>query len=596
MPRRLKTQQDFGCGKRHRVSLMNGAHKFRPFEDAIHSRRQMILIVLAGMLASLPGVAAFAQSPSPPQQDAIAIEGTVRNSAGELVSGAAVFLEEKNHSGPIETMTKTDGTFVLLAPRPGIYSVSAKKPGWRDAATDSLVLSAGEKKHVELILESLGLAHPSLSGASPSSGSSPGAMEFDDKPNFAVAGITDRANAGGHGSDASLRTSEALAKDTLALKSSGPDGISAGTHEGMAKGREGRETENKLRAALAQAPGSFEANYHLGEFYFASERYREAIPLLEAAYHIDSENHANAYDLALAYRASGDLARAREQVQKMLANMDGADEHRLLGDLDERSGDPLQAVREFERAVRMEPSEPNYFEWGTELLLHGAVRPAVEVFTKGSGAHPLSSRMLVGLGAALYASGSFDAAAQRLCEASDLKPADPTPYLYLGKMEKAAPTPLPCIEQKLARFATDHPENALANYYYAMALWKREKGSGNSAALQETETLLEKAVVFDPKLGEAYLQLGVLFSARGEFEKAVHAYEKAVEVSPRLSEAHYRLARAYKRKGEEAQSRQEFQLYEQTEKAETAAVERERRELQHFLVILKDQPPATPPR
>lgn len=204
--------------------------------------------------------------------------------------------------------------------------------------------------------------------------------------------------------------------------------------------------------------------------------------------------------------------------------------------------------------------------------------------------------MLVGLGAALYASGAFDAAARRLCEASDLKPADPTPYLYLGKMEKASPTPLPCSEQKLARFAAEQPENALANYYYAMTLWKREKGSENSKPLQQAEGLLEKAVAIDPKLGEAYLQLGVLYSGRDAFEPAIHAYEKAVAVSPQLGEAHYRLALAYKRKGEEAKSRQEFQLYEQTEKTETAEVERQRRELQHFLVILKDQPAAAPPR
>jgi tetratricopeptide (TPR) repeat protein len=421
-------------------------------------------------------------------------------------------------------------------------------------------------------------------------------MEFDDKPNFTVAGISDRANAGGHGSDVSLRTSEALARDTLALKLSGPDGVSSRAPNAGANARESREVEDKLRAALKQAPESFEANYRLGEFYLASERHREAIPLLEAAYRIEPGNHANGYDLALAYRANSDLPRAREQVRKVLAIKDGADEHRLLGDLDERLGDPLEAVREFEQAVRIDPSEPNYFDWGTELLLHGAVRPAVEVFTKAAGIHPRSSRMLVGLGAALYASGAFDAAARRLCEASDLKPADPTPYLYLGKMEKASPTPLPCSEQKLARFVAEQPENALANYYYAMTLWKREKGSENSKALQQAQVLLEKAVAIDPKLGEAYLQLGVLYSGRDAFEPAIHAYEKAVEVSSQLGEAHYRLALAYKRKGEEAKSRQEFQLYEQTEKTETAEIERQRRELQHFLVILKDQPTTAPQR
>ncbi len=46
-------------------------------------------------------------------------------------------------------------------------------------------------------------------------------MEFADQPNFTVAGVTDWTAVGGHGSDASLRTSEALARETLTLKSPG---------------------------------------------------------------------------------------------------------------------------------------------------------------------------------------------------------------------------------------------------------------------------------------------------------------------------------------------------------------------------------------
>ena len=566
---------------------MNRSDTLRPLHATNHCFL-VVLFVLIGAMVSLASLPALPQSQSSAQHEAITVEGTIRDSIGEPVSGASVLLQEKDHSGGAETVSKVDGTFVLSPDHPGTYAISAKKPGSHSGTTDFMVLSAGQKKHVDLILGSMESGSPSSSGISHSSGTPPAPMEFDDKPNFTVAGITDRANAGGHGSDVSLRTSEALAKDTLALKSSGPDGVPS-VHGGSP------ESENKLRVALAQAPGSFAANHELGEFYFEARRYREAIPLLEVAYHIDPKNHSNAYDLALAYRASGDLTQAREQVRKMLAVQDGADEHRLLGDLDEQLGDPLEAVREFEQAVRMDPSEANYFEWGTELLLHGAVRPAAEIFAKASGMHPQSSRMLVGLGAALYASGEFDAAAQRLCEASDLKPADPTPYIYLGKIEKASPTPLPCSEQKLARFAAEQPGNALANYYYAMTLWKRQKASENPAALQQVETLLEKAVASDSKLGEAHLQLGVLYSARGSFEPAIRAYEKAIEVNPQLSEAHYRLALAYKRRGEEAKSRQEFQVYEQTEKTETAEVEQQRRELQHFLVILKDQPATAAP-
>jgi tetratricopeptide (TPR) repeat protein len=272
-----------------------------------------------------------------------------------------------------------------------------------------------------------------------------------------------------------------------------------------------------------------------------------------------------------------------------------ADSHREVGDRAERSGNPLAAVREYEQAVRLNPSEQNYFAWGGELLLHSAIKPAAEVFEKGTTAHPKSARMLAGLGAALYASGDYANAARRVCEASDLQPADPTPYLFLGKMEKAAPDPLPCAAEKLARFAHDQPSNALANYYYAVSLWKRGRGSENSASLQQAETLLQKAVAANPKLDEAYVQLGIVFSARGNSQQAMNAYKKAIEVNLQSSEAHYRLALAYKRDGEEEKSEQELELYKEADKTEAAAIEQQRREIRQFLIILKDQPQAAAP-
>ena len=359
-------------------------------------------------------------------------------------------------------------------------------------------------------------------------------MEFDDQPNFTVAGVTDWNNAGMHGSDVTMRTSEALAKETLALRNERASENSASDAKVVANSLNSGESEEPLRAA-------------------------------------------------------------RERARKMLANGETADAHRLLGELDERLGEPLEAVREFERAARMDASEQNYFEWGTELLLHKADQPAVEVFTKGARMHPGSARMLAGLGAALYASGSYEEAARRICEASDLKPRDPAPYLFLGKMQQSSTALLPCSEEKLARFVRQQPGNAWANYYYGLALWKRDRASDNSAGLQQAEALLEKAAAIDPKFGEAYLQLGILHSGRGGSEQAIRDYKKAIEVSPQLSEPHYRLGLACRRMGEESKAEQEFRVYEQMEKAETAAMESQRRELRQFLIILKDQPAAPSP-
>src|SRR5712664_3452266 len=147
----------------------------------------------------------------------------------------------------------------------------------------------------------------------------------------------------------------------------------------------------------------------------------------------------------------------------------------------------------------------------------------------------------------------------------------------------------------IARFTHDQPTNALGNYYYAVALWKRGRGGENSANLQEAEALLQKAVSVDPKLGEAFVQLGVLYSARGNFPQAIGAYKKAIEVNPESGEAHYRLALVYKRVGQDEKSEQELQLYKQADKSETAAVEQQRREIRQFLIILQDQPQTPAP-
>jgi tetratricopeptide (TPR) repeat protein len=291
-----------------------------------------------------------------------------------------------------------------------------------------------------------------------------------------------------------------------------------------------------------------------------------------------------------------ELIAAREEVRRQLAKENTAELHNRLGELNEQLGDPLQAVREYEQATQLDPSERNYFDWGTELLLHRAVKPAVEVLSKGAAKYPNSERMLAGLGAALYASGSYNEAAKRVCEASDIKPADPAPYLFLGQMEKAAPEPLECVESKLARFTGNEPKNAFANYYYALSLWKRQQRGTDPRVLQRAQELLQNAVTLDPKLGEAYLQLGILYSAQTNHERATAEYKKAIEAQPQLGEAHYRLAQAYKRTGEKEKAQQEFGAYQQIEKQEAAEVDRQRREVRQFLIVLKDQPSASSPQ
>jgi len=214
---------------------------------------------------------------------------------------------------------------------------------------------------------------------------------------------------------------------------------------------------------------------------------------------------------------------------------------------------------------------------------------AVEVFEKGMRAYPQSARMLTALGTALFSGARYDEAALRLCDASDLNPADPEPYIFMGKVEMAAPNALPCVEPKLSRFVQQQPKNSRANYLYAMVLWKRQQQPPDPAVAQQVETLLAKAVAIDPRCADAYLQLGILYSSQRNVEKAIAFYLKAIDTNPQLGEAHYRLAVAYDRTGQHAKALQEFQRHDQIKKAEAEAIESQRREIKQFLVDVSGQ-------
>ncbi|HXM40553.1 MAG TPA: carboxypeptidase regulatory-like domain-containing protein [Bryobacteraceae bacterium] len=254
----------------------------------------------------------------------------------------------------------------------------------------------------------------------------------------------------------------------------------------------------------------------------------------------------------------------------------------------EKREDALQTAREYGRAAELEPSEPHLFNWGTELLMHRAAEPAAEVFAKGHRLFPRSPRMLLGLAAAWYAQGDYAHAAQRFFEACDLNPADPGPYMFLGKVQSTEITGLQGYVERLARFANLHPENPWANYYYSVALWKQREGPDDSGTPTQARALLEKAVRLDPAMGAAYLQLGIVYSAQSDDARAIAAYQKAIEVGTEIDEAHYRLGQAYERTGQKDKGRQELETYERMSKTVRQQIDRERSEIQQFVFELRD--------
>jgi tetratricopeptide (TPR) repeat protein len=268
-----------------------------------------------------------------------------------------------------------------------------------------------------------------------------------------------------------------------------------------------------------------------------------------------------------------------------------ADTHARRGDLAESEGRPLDALQEYQKAAELLPNETHLFAWGAELLLHRAFEPAIEVFTKGHRLYPDSVRMLLGLSVATYDQGATEQGEQLLVQACDLNLSDPTPYLFMGKLQQAEKIEPPGWTERLSRFVTLHPGNALAHYYYAVALAKQSPGIEDFATI---ESELKRAIALDPQLGDAYLQLGILYSAKKDDPAAISALQKAIQILPLPEEAHYRLAQLYRRTGDTENARQQMALYNQTSQQKTKLAEQQRHEIQQFVYTLKGQPAPSP--
>ena len=412
-----------------------------------------------------------------PSAIAATLEGTVQSSSSVPLADAVVYLQLNDPVQSVTARTDNKGRYRFSALRPGTYNLRAAMAGYKEASAGPFEVVEKDAKKLDLTLAS---DEPA----------------FFDEPHFVVAGVADVTNRGGHGSDAVVRSNEALAKATASL-SNAPPAVATGT------------------------------------------------------------------------------------------SLPEAEIHHRLGDAHEREGKPLEAVHEYQFAAELEPSEPNLFDWGAELLKHRAVEPAIEVFTKGDRLFPPSVRMKLGLAVAVYVHGSYQEAARRFFDAADLNPLDPVPYLFLGKILNLEIMQPDGFIERFARFAKLQPDNAMAQYYYAASLFRRWKSDRDAATLAQMRSLLDKAVRLDPNLSAAYLQLGILDAEQQDFAAAIACYQKAIQIDPELEEAHYRLGVAYARTGDKLKSQSELDIHEKLARKSEQELDRQRRDVLNFVVSLR---------
>lgn len=339
----------------------------------------------------------------------------------------------------------------------------------------------------------------------------------------------------------------------------------------------------QFQKALQLEPTSFDTNRNLGQYYIQIGKIAEAQRFFEEAQRIKPDSYENGYDVAMADLLLGRLFEARQVTQQILKTHETGELHNLLGQIEEKDGKFVAAANDFEMAAHLDPTEDNLFDWGSEMLLHRTYEPAIAVFQEATVRFPKSPRLYIGLGLALYARGKYDDAVQALLTATDLSPSDPHGYVFLSKAYDSSPKQADDVIQHFHRYAQLCPNDARAQFYYAMSLWKGKRAGDANVDITIVQSLLQKAISLDDTLAEAHVQLGDLLADQHQYEKSIPEYVRAIELSPNLSDAHYRLGTDYVHTGQKDEAQKEFAIYQKLRAEHLAESDKERAEVQQFV-------------
>lgn len=134
----------------------------------------------------------------------------------------------------------------------------------------------------------------------------------------------------------------------------------------------------------------------------------------------------------------------------------------------------------------------------------------------------------------------------------------------------------------------------MANYYYGVVLWKKARKSQNASDFQSAEVHLKKAAEIDPTQAEVYVQLGMLYNARGEKTAALESFQKAIAASSNSAEGHYHLSLAYRQVGSLDKAECEMKKYRELKKNDDAELAKQRKAAQQFVTILNGSKSSAP--
>jgi tetratricopeptide (TPR) repeat protein len=317
-----------------------------------------------------------------------------------------------------------------------------------------------------------------------------------------------------------------------------------------------REAQISAERISQLDPASADLHNRLGAVQAEFGDYAGAIKNLEKANALQPDSYEFRYNLGLAYHRNGDGVRALKILEPLRRQRETGEIENLLGDVYEKKGQYLEAVRAFQRSADLEPANESYrFDFVYELLAHqnfdaaiAAAQPAVRDF-------PQSLQFRLALGVAYFGAKLFDQSGEIFLEAARRSPDTELPLRLLAMAVDTGPVKPQEVQALVAAYLRRHPKQFWPHYF----LGRKAFQDGDLARGLE---FLKQSVALAPDYPDSRFELGNVYFEMEQWKDAIACYEKAVQLKPNLVEAHYRLFRTYRRAGEPGQADRALQIYQ----------------------------------
>jgi tetratricopeptide (TPR) repeat protein len=349
------------------------------------------------------------------------------------------------------------------------------------------------------------------------------------------------------------------------------------------------QTLKRLRGETLPPRQAVDIRLHLAEILSRANLFSEAAVDFAAASALAPDRGDLLYDLALANLRAGRLDDALVSAERAKSVADSGSLESLIGDIQEKRGDPLAAVHSYQAAVALEPSEERYqLALGLELLRHQTFDAALVVFEQASALFPQSVRVRILLGLTYFFVDRSADAIQALRDAAKIDPRDETVARYLGEITlQDTSAPDPAATAQVCNFADEHPQNKTADAFCGGILLKVARDSGDVSRRPEILRRLQHAARIAPREPIARCQLAKAYEWAELWSPARPEAEACVRLDPGSPDGHYQLSRIYRRLGLTVLAKQQTSLQQAAAVRQNEKSVRRTETVTKFLVLLE---------